>query len=175
MGLSVARIKRELFPFCCVIMTSVPKTGTSVFTCWHVLRHKKGQGPVGNVCWLRGCRSWPGLAIPLHNRCLCNIAPELLVRRFCVRMQPYCASTFWCVTVAEGSHQRWKRAGWLRWCTECRMLWAVGSFSFTFREFSRRFYKKWLTISTYVRRKRNSNILLSVQEWVNLAIVSTKH
>ena len=36
-------------------------------------------------------------------------------------------------------------------------------FSFTFRAFSRRFYPKKLTIITFVRRKRNNNISLSVQ------------
>ena len=64
---------------------------------------------------LRGCRNWPGLAIPLHYRCLCNIAPELLVRQFCGRMQPHCASTFWCVTVAELGRRKLPgmEAGWL--------------------------------------------------------------
>ena len=38
-----------------------------------------------------------------------------------------------------------------------------GTLTFTFRAFSRRFYPERLTISTFVRRKRNNNLSLSVQ------------
>ena len=39
---------------------------------------------------------------------------------------------------------------------------ATLTLTLTFRPFSRRFYPKRLSISTFVRRKRNNNILLSV-------------
>ena len=57
---------------------------------------------------------------------------------------------------------RWVESGPVRptWGQECHQRDFI---TFTSRAFSRRIYPKFPTISTFVRRKRNDNISLSVQ------------